>query len=84
MERLVLDMEINEKLRQIIANQLRIETDSVEDTTDIVEDLGADSLDIVEILMVIEEQFGVSIPDDEVTGLKNISDIQAYIEANMN
>lgn len=76
-------MEINEKLRQIIANQLRIETDSVEDTTDIVEDLGADSLDIVEILMVIEEQFGVSIPDDEVTGLKNISDIQAYIEANM-
>ncbi len=83
MERLVLDMEINEKLRQIIANQLRIETDSVEDTTDIVEDLGADSLDIVEILMVIEEQFGVSIPDDEVTGLKNISDIQAYIEANM-
>ena len=76
-------MEINEKLRQIIANQLRIETDSVEDTTDIVEDLGADSLDIVEILMVIEEQFGVSIPDDEVTGLKNIGDIQAYIEANM-
>ena len=76
-------MEINEKLRQIIANQLRIETDSVEDTTDIVEDLGADSLDIVEILMVIEEQFGVSIPDDEVTGLKNISDIQAYIEAKM-
>lgn len=83
MERLVLNMEISEKLKQIIANQLRIEAESIEDTTDIVEDLGADSLDIVEILMVIEEQFGVSIPDDEVINLKNISDIQAYIEANM-
>lgn len=76
-------MEINEKLKQIIASQLRIEADSIEDDTDVIDDLGADSLDIVEILMVIEEQFGVSIPDDDVPGLRVVSELQAYIESNM-
>ena len=76
-------MDINEKLKQIIASQLRIEADSVEDNTDVVDDLGADSLDIVEILMVVEEQFGVSVPDDVVPGLRTLADLQAYIESNL-
>lgn len=76
-------MDISEKLKQIVAAQLRIETDSIEDNTDIIDDLGADSLDIVEILMVIEEQFGVSIPDEDVAGLRNLADMQSYIESNM-
>lgn len=76
-------MEINEKLKQIIASQLRIDADSIEDGTDVIDDLGADSLDIVEILMVIEEQFGVSIPDDDVPALRVVSDLQSYIESNL-
>ena len=76
-------MDISEKLKQIVAAQLKIEADSIEDGTDIVDDLGADSLDIVEILMVIEEQFGVAIPDEDITSLRNLADMQAYIESNM-
>ena len=76
-------MDISEKLKQIVAAQLKIEANSIEDSTDIVDDLGADSLDIVEILMVIEEQFGVAIPDEDITSLRNLADMQAYIESNM-
>ena len=75
-------MDISEKLKQIVAAQLKIEAESIEDSTDIVDDLGADSLDIVEILMVIEEQFGVAIPDEDITSLRNLADMQAYIEEN--
>ncbi len=76
-------MDINEKIKQIIGGQLRIEADSIEDSTDVVDDLGADSLDIVEILMVVEEQFGVSVPDDVVPTLRTVADLQSYIETNM-
>ncbi len=74
-------MNTTEKLKQIVASQLRIDVEAVDVNTDVLDDLGADSLDIVEILMVIEEQFGVSIPDDAVTELRNIADLQAYIES---
>ena len=73
-------MDISEKLKQIVAAQLKIEADSIEDSTDIVDDLGADSLDIVEILMVIEEQFGVTIPDEEVEQLITVQDVANEIE----
>lgn len=76
-------MDMNEKLKNIIAGQLRIDASDVDDNTDIVDDLGADSLDIVEILMAIEEQFGVTIPDEEVPNLRNTADLQSYIESNM-
>ncbi|MBQ7364840.1 MAG: acyl carrier protein, partial [Clostridia bacterium] len=72
-------MNCTEKLREIIAAQLRVAASEITDTTDMVDDLGADSLDVVEILMVIEEEFGVSIPDDEVAGLKKFSALAAYI-----
>lgn len=73
---------MNQKLKEIIAQQLRIDASEITDTTDVVEDLGADSLDVVEILMVIEEEFGVTIPDDEVSNLKVFSALCAYIESN--
>lgn len=74
---------MNQKLKEIIASQLRISESEITDSTDIVEDLGADSLDVVEILMVIEEEFGVSVPDDEVANLKVFSALCAYIESNI-
>ncbi len=73
-------MTTNEKLKEIIATQLRIDPSEIADDTDVVDDLGADSLDVVEILMVIEEEFGVTIPDDEVALLKNLSVLTPYIE----
>lgn len=73
-------MTTNEKLKEIIAAQLRIDPSEIADDTDVVDDLGADSLDVVEILMVIEEEFGVTIPDDEVALLKKLSVLTPYIE----
>lgn len=73
-------MTTNEKLKEIIAAQLRIDPSEITDDADVVDDLGADSLDVVEILMVIEEEFGVTIPDDEVITLKKLSILTPYIE----
>ena len=73
-------MTTNEKLKEIIATQLRLDPSEITDDTDIADDLGADSLDIVEILMVIEEEFGVTIPDDEVANLRKLSALAPYIE----
>ena len=73
-------MTTNEKLKEIIATQLRLDPSEITDEIDIADDLGADSLDIVEILMVIEEEFGVTIPDDEVANLRKLSALAPYIE----
>ena len=63
-------MDIEEQLKQIIYKQLGNEITDIDENTDIIEDLGADSLDIVEMLMMIEDQFGVTIPDDDIPGLR--------------
>lgn len=74
---------MNETVKEIIANQLRIDIDDISDYSDIVEDLGADSLDIVEMLMAIEENYGVTVPDEDIGDLRNVCDIVDYIERNM-
>ncbi len=72
-----------DQISDIIAKQLRAENDEITEETNIMEDLGADSLDIVEILMAIEETFGVSISDDEIPNLKTVRDLVEYVESNM-
>ncbi|GAB6088273.1 acyl carrier protein [Alkaliphilus crotonatoxidans] len=72
-----------EKVVKIIGDQLGL--DDVKDitpTTSLMGDLEADSLDAVEIIMAIEDEFGVEIPDDEAEKFKNIGDIVKYVEAN--
>ena len=59
-------MKTIDKVKQIIAEQLCISTDDISDTANVVEDLGADSLDIVEMLMTFEDEFNVSIPDEQL------------------
>ncbi|KAB3537692.1 acyl carrier protein [Alkaliphilus pronyensis] len=72
-----------EKVRSIIAEQLGIDdADSIERTTSLINDLDADSLDAVEIIMAIEDEFGVEIPDEEAEAFKNIGDIVDYVESN--
>ena len=71
-----------EKIKEIIANQLGIDVDKISDDAGIVDDLGADSLDTVEMLLTIEETFGVTVPDDDVANLKTVRDISEYIEKN--
>lgn len=72
-----------EKIADIIVKQLGTDIDEITENTNIMDDLGADSLDVVEMLMAIEESFGVSVPDEEIPNLKTVRDIVEYVESNM-
>lgn len=71
-----------EQVRALIAEQMHIDANSITEDKRIVEDLGADSLDTVEMLMTLEETFGIAIPDEDAAHLKTVGDIVKYIEAN--
>ena len=71
-----------DKVRDIIADQLSLDREKIVETTVMAEELGADSLDLVEILMSLEDEFGISIPDEEIPNLKTIKDLVDYIDAN--
>lgn len=68
------------KLKEIIANQFGIDTDVISEETDIVADLGADSLDVVEMMMALEEEFGVTIEDEKIAELKTVGDVVECVE----
>lgn len=68
------------KVSEIIANQLSIDPKKLSATTNIAEELGADSLDLVEILMSLEDEFKISIPDEAIPQIKTIGDIVNFIE----
>lgn len=71
-----------EKVKAILAEQFDVEEDKVTADTDLQEDLGADSLDVVDLLMSIEDEFGVEVPDDEIENFKTVGSLVSYIEAN--
>ena len=75
-------MDMLGAVKEILSNQLGVDRDTIEQDTDIIKDLGADSLDIVEMLMVIEQEYDVVIPDEVITSLKTVGDVAAYIENN--
>ena len=69
-----------DKIKDIIVEQLDVEEDAVTMEASITEDLGADSLDVVDLVMSIEESLDVEIPDEEVENIKTVGDIVKYIE----
>ena len=71
-----------EKIKEIIVEQLGVEAEQVVPEASFVNDLGADSLDTVELIMAFEEEFGVEIPDEEAEKIKTVKDVMDYIEAN--
>lgn len=73
---------IFEKLKDIIAEQLSVEADEVNLDSNIQDDLGADSLDVVDLITTIEDEFDISIPDEAVEEIKTVGDIVNYIEKN--
>lgn len=72
-----------EKIKEILAEQLDADPEEMTMDTKIAEDLEADSLDVVELLMSIEDEFEVEIPDEEIENLKTIGDVVEYIQNNM-
>ncbi|MBP3922643.1 MAG: acyl carrier protein [Ruminiclostridium sp.] len=71
-----------EKVKEIIVDQLDVDEKDVTEAANIQEDLGADSLDIVDLVMSFEEEFDLEIPDDQVEKIKTVGDIVKFIEEN--
>jgi acyl carrier protein len=67
------------RIKEIIVNELGVEPEKVTEDASFVEDLGADSLDIVELVMAFEEEFGVDIPDEEAEKLQTVGDAINYL-----
>ena len=74
--------ETAERVKKIVVEHLGVEGDKVTEEASFIDDLGADSLDIVELVMAFEEEFGVEIPDDAVEKITTVKDAIDYIEQN--
>ena len=74
--------EIKAKVIAIIVDKLNVEESEVTNESSFTNDLGADSLDTVELIMEFEKQFNISIPDDKAEGIQTVGDAIAYIESN--
>lgn len=73
-------MDIFEKLKEIIADQLELDADIISLDSHILDDLGADSLDVVDLIMSIEDEFGVEVPDEALEEIRTIEDMVKYLE----
>lgn len=76
-------MQMNDtvtRVKKIIANQLEINPDKLSDDASLLDDLGADSIDTVELVIAFEVEFGIEIPEDEAVGLNTIRDICRYVD----
>lgn len=69
-----------ERIREIICDQLDLEEDKVTMDSDIMEDFEADSLDVVDLVMSIEDEFGLEVPDDQIENFRTVGDVVRYIE----
>ncbi len=77
-------MALEAKVKEIIANQLGVNPDEVTNEASFIDDLGADSLDTVELVMALEEEFGMEIPDDEAEKIKTVGDAIEFIKSHAN
>jgi len=72
-------MPVEKRVREIVAEQLERDVNEVTITASLIDDLGADSLDVVELVMKMEEEFGIEIPDEEAEKIKTVHDVIQYI-----
>jgi len=70
---------LEQKVRSIVAEQLGVDLSEVQPAASILDDLGADSLDVVEMVMSIEESFDIEVPDEDVEGLRTVADVERYV-----
>ncbi|HOP51628.1 MAG: acyl carrier protein [Thermovirgaceae bacterium] len=75
--------EITSRLKEIVMDRLDVEEDQIKPEASFVEDLGADSLDIVELIMGIEEEFDIEIPDEDAEKLTNVGEAMDYIKGKL-
>jgi len=77
-------MALFDEVKEVIVEQLNVSPDEVKPESKLVEDLGADSLDVVEMIMALEEKFEIEIPDSEAEKIQTVQDIVNYIEQHKN
>ncbi|MFN3598346.1 MAG: acyl carrier protein [Aquificaceae bacterium] len=73
-------MDMEQRIKEIIADQLGVEEDKLNPSAKFVEDLGADSLDVVELIMAFEEEFGIEIPDEDAEKIRTVGDVIDYLK----
>lgn len=73
---------VESRVKEIIVNELGVESEKVTKEASFVEDLGADSLDTVELVMAFEEEFGIDIPDEDAEQMRTVGDAVSYLEKN--
>jgi acyl carrier protein len=74
------DKPIDQRVKEIVVEQLGVKPDQVTPQAKFIEDLGADSLDTVELVMALEEEFGIEVPDDQAEKLQSVGDVIKYVE----
>ena len=74
------DKTIADRIKDIIVEQLGVNADQIKPEAKFIDDLGADSLDIVELVMALEEEFGTEIPDEEAEKLQTVGDVARFVE----
>jgi acyl carrier protein len=77
-------MEIQEKVISIVSEAANVEAATIKAETSFIDDLNLDSLDMVEMMMKMEEEFGVEIPEEKTEDLKTINDVTSYLKSNAN
>ena len=73
-------MDIFEQIKKILCDQLDLDEEQVTEDSEVIGDLGADSLDIVDLVMTLEEEFDTEIPDEDIENLRTVGDIVKYVE----
>lgn len=73
--------DLTDKVRSIVAGQLGVDADEVRSEASILDDLGADSLDVVELVMALEEEFDIEVPDEDVEAIRTVKDVESYVAA---
>jgi acyl carrier protein len=74
--------DVIERVKKIVVERLEVDTDKVNEKASFIDDLGADSLDLVELVMAFEEEFGIEIPDDAAETIQTVGDAVKFIEKN--
>ena len=78
-----MDSEVFARIRDYLADQLEVEPEKITLDSDIVNDFGADSLDVIDMITTLSDEFGVDIPDEEIEHFHTVADVVAYVEEHM-